>query len=36
MNERELVELIWETFGVALDYSTAKKDILTVLYRLSS
>lgn len=36
MDERELIELIWHVFGVAVDYDTSRKDIIKVLRRLAT
>lgn len=36
MSDRELVTLIWGVFGVAVDFGTSRKDIVKMLWRLSS
>ncbi len=36
MDEVELIHLVWELFGVAIDYSTTREEILKTLRNLSS
>lgn len=36
MENLELIHLIWELFGVAVDYATTREDILKMLRRLAS
>ncbi len=36
LDDTKLIELIWQVFGVAIDFGTDRKDIIKTLWRLSS
>lgn len=36
MNNRDLIDLIWECFGVSIEYDSDRASILKMLYQLSS
>jgi hypothetical protein len=36
MSDRQLIELLWEYFGMAVDYTTDRKTILKTLRQLAA